>query len=34
MTTRTHTIAGLLAAIATSAALAQAPPLDVGADID
>ena len=34
MTTRTHTAAGLLAAIATSAALAQAPSLDVGADID
>jgi hypothetical protein len=34
MTTRTHTAAGLLAVIATSAALAQAPPLDVGADID
>jgi len=38
MTTRTHTLAclmvGALAAVATSAALAQAPALDVGADID
>lgn len=34
MTIRTHTVAGLLAALATSAALAQAPALDVGAEID